>query len=228
MRIKDYEVNPYAMIGGGLAGGALGLGAYLLDTAKSKSKLATYIAIGSALGVGTGALATLDKYKTEKQEKVEQKLKDAEDIPMTVVNMGIDKDRAIKGGVGGYLASRLSRMGVAATLDKFDAANIDREYDDAVKTYKDAKKKAKKQGRAFNMDAPDKQEIAGKHRIRKIKEHTLGGTANQSTWQKVWRSVLGAGSKTGRLNPALRVGSDLAIAATGAFGLNSLGNYLDR
>lgn len=114
MKIGDYEVSPYATLGGGLLGAGLGLGAYALSANKTKKKLATYAAIGAALGLGTGALTSLESYeKGGKDGKEGKDGKDskgsANDVKLNPINMGFKTTPTLLGGATGYTTSRLAR-----------------------------------------------------------------------------------------------------------------------
>lgn len=113
MNFKDYEVNPLAVGAGGLAGAGLGVAAYLLGRKRGIGRLATYASIGAALGLGTGALATLVKKKSQTEinnEATKKELESRSDSELWRESgngwgLGLDL-----GGAGtGYLASRITR-----------------------------------------------------------------------------------------------------------------------
>lgn len=83
---KDYEIkNPLAVVGSGAAGAGLGLLAYLMGDERSAARLAAYTTIGAALGVGTGAIATLAKKKSDKEvaeESRQEKYKNMTDAEL--------------------------------------------------------------------------------------------------------------------------------------------------
>ncbi len=112
MSLKDYEVNPYAVGAGGLLGAGLGIGAYLLGNKRSKARLATYATIGAALGLGTGALTTLARKKTEKQlveEHKQQLAKDVLDSELARTASNVPALIDLGGGVAGVAGGRLAR-----------------------------------------------------------------------------------------------------------------------
>lgn len=114
MKIGDYEVSPYATLGGGLLGAGLGLGAYALSTNRTRKKLATYAAIGAALGLGTGALTSLEPYEKDGKDGKGGKGGTSgkgsdDDVKLNPINMGVKATPTLLGGTTGYATSRLAR-----------------------------------------------------------------------------------------------------------------------
>ena len=77
--MAEYKVNPYAVLGSGLAGLGLGGVSYLLSPRKTTAGLLTNLLLGAGLGAGTGALLTLDKKKSVADVKKDKEREVAKD-----------------------------------------------------------------------------------------------------------------------------------------------------
>lgn len=123
-----YKIDPWLTAGGGLAGAGAGLTAYWLDPEKTKKKLYTYLAVGSALGVGTTALATL-KEVTDKNSPGGGKDKDqADKIKPNIINKGFNTNASLIGGGTGFGLAEAARHANALRMPgaKFIGSPTDR------------------------------------------------------------------------------------------------------
>lgn len=111
MSLKDYEVNPLAVGAGGLTGAGLGVAAYLLGRERGIGRLAAYASIGAALGLGTGALATLAKKKSKTElnnEDIKKELESKSDSELWRKSGG-GRYWDLGGAGAGYLGARIVR-----------------------------------------------------------------------------------------------------------------------
>jgi hypothetical protein len=217
MKIGDYDVNPYAALGGGLLGAGLGLGAYALDSNKTKKKLATYAAIGASLGLGTGALASLTPHMTDTEKAKAAAIAKASDVDLNPINMGFRAMPSALGFAGGYGTSRIGRELAAR---KIPASAIKA----AVREAQNNAPWVPKQQQAQNgiIDLVQKT-IKPADVIDDVRRARLKDLVRGDKW---WASALGLGKGSG-WKMLGRGAADLGGGVAGAVGFNLANNFLD-